>query len=78
MGRIFFNGAQTICCLKLAIAFDAQVRIWYLTYPQWGWAMSPNTVSLMPIMPAELSSEKLKVACDRVDLIEDQDAHCRH
>jgi hypothetical protein len=24
MGRIFFNGAQTICCLKLAIAFDAQ------------------------------------------------------
>jgi hypothetical protein len=25
MGRIFFNGAQTICCLKLAIAFDAQI-----------------------------------------------------
>jgi len=24
MGRIFFNGAQTICCLKLAIAFDTQ------------------------------------------------------
>jgi hypothetical protein len=24
MGRVFFNGAQTICCLKLAIAFDAQ------------------------------------------------------
>ena len=24
MGRVFFNVAQTICCLKLAIAFDAQ------------------------------------------------------
>ena len=24
MGRVFFNGAQTICCLKLAIAFHTQ------------------------------------------------------
>jgi hypothetical protein len=27
MGRIFFNGAQTICCLKLAIAFDTQAHL---------------------------------------------------
>ena len=54
MGRVFFNGAQTICCLKLAFAFDTRVNLspfylsWVLHQPSTGIELPrSNTVSFV-------------------------------